>query len=319
MKRRAFIAATAGALAPVPAAWAQSVRKRRIGLLLYSGNDAFVQGLTKALREAGLVDGQNIEIVARVGQGREDLLQQSADELVREQVEVIVVWSTGAAEAAKRATSRIPIIASVADPLGSGLVMSLARPEANLTGVSSQAFEITGKRVDLLLEAAPGLGKLAFLGLRGETNTKRFFEISRRVAERAGAEMRMAEVDSLQHIERVVTTAVRDGVQGLTLQQVFYPQSTMLAELAVRLRLPAVGWQRPFADAGGLIAFGSLPDATYPLIARYVEKVLAGVPISDLPVEQSTRTLLIVNQRTAKVLGLSLPPLLLARADEVIE
>lgn len=319
MKRRVFFAAATGAMAPLSAAWAQPVRKRRIGILLYSANDAFEQGFRKALGEAGYVDGQNIEIVRRDGKANDALLQQYAAELVREPVDVIVVWSTDTVAIAMRATSTIPIVGSVADPVRSGFIKSLARPEANFTGVSSQAFEISAKRIDLLIEALPGVRKLAFLGLRGEANMQGFFDTSKAAASKAGVEMLLAEATGPQDLERAIAAAVRDGAQGLALQQIFYPQSKAIAELTVRLKLPAIGWQRPFTDAGGLLAFGTLPEDNYRLLARYVDRVLAGVPVAKLPVEQAMRSALIVNQRTAKLLGVSLPMVLLARADEVIE
>lgn len=318
MKRRALVAAT-GALLVAPNAGAQPARRRKIGILLYSANDAFEQSFIKTLRDAGYVDGQNIEIVRRDGKAEEALLQQHAQELVRERVDVIVAWSTDAVATAMRATSTIPIIGAVADPLRSGLVKNLARPEANFTGISSQAFDISAKRVDLLIEALPRATKLAFLGLRGEANMRGFFDVSRAAAARAGVEMLLAEVAGPQDLERALTQAMREGAQGLALQQFFFSQSRAIAELTLRLKLPAIGWQRPFVEAGGLIAFGTMPDDNYRLLARYVDKVLAGVPVANLPIEQAVRSELIVNQRTARTLGLSLPPLLLARADEVIE
>lgn len=319
MKRRGFLAAAAGAMAPASVSWAQAVRKRRIGIFLYSANDAFEQGFLKALREAGYVDGQNVEIIRRDAKANDALLQQYAAELVRERVDVIVVWSTDTVATAMRATSTIPIVGAVADPLRSGLVKSLARPEANFTGISSQAFEISAKRIDLLVEALPGVAKLAFLGLRGEANMKRFFDISREAASKAGVEMMLAEVAGAPDLERAMTAAVRGGAQGLALQQIFAPQSKTIAELALRLRLPAIGLQRQFAEAGGLLAFGVLPEDNYRLLARYVDRVLAGVPVANLPIEQAMRSELTVNQRTARLLGVSLPMMLLARADEVIE
>lgn len=259
MKRRALVAAM-GALLVAPNAGAQPARRRKIGILLYSANDAFEQSFIKTLRDAGYVDGQNIEIVRRDGKADEALLQQYAQELVRERVDVIVVWSTDAVATAMRATSTIPIIGAVADPLRSGLVKNLARPEANF-----------------------------------------------------------AEVAGPQDLERGITQAMHEGAQGLALQQFFFSQSRAIAELTLCLKLPAIGWQRPFVEAGGLIAFGTMPDDNYRLLARYVDKVLAGVPVANLPIEQAVRSELIVNQRTARMFGLSLPPLLLARADEVIE
>ncbi len=322
MKRRFLLRVLgAGAIAkPANDARAQPAsRKRRVGLLLFSANDAFRKGFSQAMREAGYVEGQNLEIVYRDGEARNDLLDQRAAELVRTEVEVIVVWATDAAEAAKRATQRIPIVVAVADPLGSGLVKSLARPEANLTGTSSMAFEISEKRAGLLCEALPDVRTMAFLGLRREFNMPRFFDISKAAAARAGVELRLVEVDGPKDFEPAMAAAVRDGARGLILQQIFYSQSPVIAALALKFRLPAIGWQRPFAEAGGLLAFGSVPADTYRRLAHYVDRLLAGVPPASLPIEQAVRTDLIINQRTAKLLGVSISPLLLARADEVIE
>jgi putative ABC transport system substrate-binding protein len=316
VKRRAVLANSV--LLPI-AAKAQPVRKRRVGVLLYSANESFLQGFKQAMREVGYVEGQNLELVLRDGEGRMDVAERQATNMVHDQVEVIVVWSTDGAVAAKRATQRIPIAVSVADPLGSGLVKSLARPEANITGVSSSAFEVAAKRVELLVEALPGVRALAFLGLKNETNMARFLEISKAAAARSGVDMRLAEVPAPTQFEAPITEAVRAGAQGLVLQQYFYAHNAAIAELALRLRLPAAGWQRPFVEAGGLLAFGAAPEDTYFRLARCVERLLAGVAPADLPIQQATRTPLYINLKTAKLLGLSLSPLLLTRADEVIE
>ena len=316
MKRRALLAATI--LLPLSAR-AQPARKRRVGILMPSSNDSFLQGFKRAMHEIGLVEGQNVEYVLRNGENSNDLTDRAAAELVRHEVEVIVVWSTDAAEAAKRATRRIPIAASVADPLGSGLVKSLARPEGNLTGVSASAFEVSAKRVELLIEAMPGVRSLAFLGLKGEANMPRFLEISKAAAARSVVDMRLAEAPAPTQFEEPILEAVRAGAQGLVLQQYFYAHSAPIAKLALRLRLPTAGWQRPFVEAGGLLAFGAAPEDTYLRLARCVERLLAGVAPADLPIQQATRTPLYINLKTAKLLGLSLSPLLLTRAEEVIE
>jgi putative ABC transport system substrate-binding protein len=306
-------AAARGASAQSPAP------KRRIGFLAYLPNEPLLRGFRQAMRDVGYVEGQNLEILERDGEGRDDLLARHAAELVREKVDLIVVWSTNAAEAAKRATTTIPILVSVADPLGSGLIQSLARPEANLTGVSAMAFEVAQKRASLLTEALPGLRRLAFLGLRGEANMPRFLELSKAAAAKTGAEMVLAEVRDTKDLEPAIAAAVADRVQGLVLQQIFYPQSQQLGGLTLKYRLPAIGWQRPFAEAGGLMAFGVTPEDNYARLARLASKLLAGTPPASLPVEQATRTQLVVNQRTARTLGVSLSPLVLAQADEAID
>ena len=319
MRRRGFLAVSTGALTAASGAAAQSTRKRRIGILLHSANDAFEQGFLKALRDAGYVNGQNIELLRRDGKANDALLQQGAADLVRERVDVIVLWSTDAAAAAMRATSTIPIVGQLADPLRSGLIKSLARPEANFTGISSLAFDITAKRVGMLSEALPDARTFAFIGLRGEANMKAFFETSQEAAAKAGVEMKLSEATGPQDLERAIIAALREGAQGLLLQQIFDPRSAEIAEIALRLRLPAIGGQRLFAEAGGLLAFGTRPEDNYRLLARYVDRVLSGVPVANLPFEQAMRSVLIVNLRTARLLSLSLPLVLMARADEVID
>jgi len=155
--------------------------------------------------------------------------------------------------------------------------------------------------------------------LRGETNMPRFLEISKAAAARAGATMVLAEVVDVGTLEPVIAAAARDGVQGLVLQQIFYPQNQEVGALTVKYRLPAIGWQRSFAEAGGLIAFGATPDDNYVRLARLATKLLAGTPPASLPVEQATRTQLVINQRTARTLGVSVSALVLAQADEVID
>jgi putative ABC transport system substrate-binding protein len=316
VKRRTVLVTTA--LLPF-AARAQPARKRRVGVLLFSANPTFVRSLAQAMHEIGYVEGQNLELIVRDGVGRADLLERGAAELVREQVEAIVVWSTDAALAAQRATRQVPIVASVADPLGSGLVKSLARPESNLTGISSQSFEVAGKRIELLIQALSAVRSIAFLGLKNEFNLARFLEVSRAVASKAGVDVRLAEAPTAAQFEATMTEAVKLGAQAMVLQQIFLPQSTAIAALALALKLPTAGWQRPFVEAGGLLSFGAVPEDNYLRLARMLDRLLAGMKPADLPVEQATRTELLVNVRTARLLGVTLPPLLLARADEVIE
>jgi putative ABC transport system substrate-binding protein len=315
MNRRAALLGLASLSLSLPAT-AQGAR-RRVGILVASTNDAFVAGLRKALREEGYEEGRNLDLVIRDGKGQPPLIEQAARDLVAARVEVIVAWATGAAQAAGRATRTIPIVAQVADAVGAGIVGSLARPEGNITGISSLSFDFAAKRVELLLEALPRARVLGFVGLRGEPNQQRFFEIARR-ATRPGVEQRMIEIDGVDGFEAAVT-AVRGEIDGLTMQQIFYPESARIGEVLRRLRVPACGADRTFTEAGGLMAFDAYLEQGYQRMASYVEQLLAGTPISKLPFEQLSRTYLVLNMRAAAELGIAVPPTLLARADEVIE
>ncbi len=304
-------------LCVTPAARAQSPARRRVGVLLASTNDTFVAGLRKALRASGYEEGRNLELVIRDGKGQPALIDQGARDLVAARVEVIVAWATGAAQAAGRATRTIPIVAQVADAVGAGIVGSLARPEGNITGISSLSFDFAAKRVELLLEALPRARVLAFVGLRGEPNVQRFFEIARR-ATRPGVEQRLVEIDGVDGFEAAVA-AMRGEIDGLTMQQIFYPQSARIGAILQRLRVPTCGADRAFTESGGLMAFDAYLEQGYERMASYVDQLLAGAPLSKLPFEQLSRTYLVLNQRAAADLGIVLPPALQARADEIIE
>jgi putative ABC transport system substrate-binding protein len=319
MKRRHALQILGGTLVGGQAVAQPAARKRRIGLLFYIPNAAFERGFIQAMREVGFVEGENLEVVRRDGQESDERLDRMAQDLVRERVELIVVWSTNAAEAAKRATTTLPILVQVADPVGSGLIKSLARPEANITGISSNAFGISEKRVHLFIEALPAARRLGFLGLRGESNMNRFLEVSKGAASRAKATMELVEVADTRSIEAAIAAAKRADLEGLVLQQIFYPQNAEVAALTLKYRMPAISWQRTFTDAGGLMAYGATPEDNYQRTARMAVKLLSGIKPADLPVEQPTRTELTVNLRTARQLGLTLPPSFLGRADDVIE
>lgn len=310
--------ALAGAITCSSVAHAQpGPAKRRIGLFTASTNGQFVAGMTQALREVGYEEGRNLEILFRDGKSRAELMEQAAQELARANVDVIVAWATGAAQAAMRATQRIPIVAQVADAMGAGLVKSLARPEGNITGISSLSFDIAGKRVELLLELLPHARTLAFVGLSGEPNMRRFYDIARK-ATRPGVEQQLIEVRGADEVESAVNS-MRADLDGITFQQIFNPHSVALAATTQRLKLPACGPHRSFAQAGGLMSVDAVPEEAFRRMAHYVDRLFAGATVANLPFEQMTRTRFVLNLRAAAGLGLTLSPTLLARADEVIE
>jgi putative tryptophan/tyrosine transport system substrate-binding protein len=316
--RRRGLLALAGASVCSSVARAQpSQARRRVAIFTASTNAAFVAGMRQALREVGYEEGRNLEILERDGRSRADLIEQAAQELVRANVDVMIVWATGAAQAAMRATQRIPIVAQVADAMTAGLVKSLARPEGNITGISSLSFDISGKRVELLLDVLPRARRLAFVGLSGEPNMQRFYDFARK-ATRPGVEQRLIEVRGADEVEPVVN-AMRADLDGITFQQIFNPHSAAFAAMTQRLKLPACGPHRSFTQAGGLMSVDSVPEEVYRRMAQYVDRLFAGATVANLPFEQATRTRFVLNLRAAASLGLTISPTLVARADEVIE
>lgn len=318
MKRRAALLTIAGGVLGSRGALAQAASRKRLGILVFTRNDPFLNGFKRALKDLGYEEGRNLEIVFRDGQGRADLTEKGARELVEAKVDAILVWATGPGQAAMRATRSIPIVVQMADPLSSGLVSSLARPEANVTGISTIAFDIAGKRIDLLMEVLPRVKTMAFVGLAGEPNVGRFFDIARSRARR-GVDVKLIEVKAAAEIEGALSAAVREGVQAVALQQIFDPDNGALGAAVKRLNLPAVGGQRSFTEAGGLLSLGVDSRESFRALARYVERVFAGTPVASLPVQQMTRTLLTINQQSARQLGLTIPQTMLASADEVID
>lgn len=318
MKRRRAVLTIACGMLGTGRALAQAGTRKRLGVLVFTRNDPFLNGFKNALKDLGYEEGRNLEIVYRDGQGRSDLVDKAARELVEAKVDAIVVWSTAPGQAAMRATKSIPIVVQMADPLSSGLVRSLARPEANITGISTIAFDISGKRVDLLMELLPRLKTMAFVGLAGEPNARRFAEIARSRV-RPGVDVRSIEVKAAAEAEAALTAGMREGVEAVAFQQIFDPENGALGAVVKRLKLPAIGGQRSFVEAGGLLSLGVDSLEAFRGLARYVERVLAGTPVASLPVQQVTRTVLAINLQSARQLGLSIPQTMLASAEEVVD
>jgi putative ABC transport system substrate-binding protein len=274
------------------------------------------------MRELGYVEGQNILAEGRWYGERTDRLPALAAELVRLNVDVIVAGAPPAPEAAQRATSTIPIVmANHSDPVGSGLAVTLAKPGKNVTGLSTLAPELVGKRPQLLKEAVPGISRVAMLW--NPTVTTQALELRE-----AGVAARSLKVQ-LQVLEArapsdfagafsAMTKVRASGVIILT-SSMFYAERTRIAELAAQSRVPAIYSVREFAEAGGLMAYGINIRESFRRAASYVDKILKGAKPADLPVEQPTKFELVINLKTAKALGLTLPPSLLQHADEVIQ
>ena len=328
--RRAFIGTLAGALitAPVAAEAQPAPKVYRIGLLGGSPPTAaeasarLWEGFFQELRERGYVEGQNIRFEGRWYGERVERLPALAAELVRLKVDVIVAGATPAPEAAERATSTIPIVmASHPDPVGSGLAASLAKPGKNLTGLSSLSLELVGKQLQLLTEVVPGTSRVAVLS----NPTVPSQALSLREAEAAARSLKLQlqvlEARAPGDFASAFAAMTKDRAGGLlTLSgSVFFAERSRIVELAAQSRLPAIYVAKEYVEAGGLMAYGPSIRESWRRAATYVDKILKGAKPGDLPIEQPTKFDLIINLKTAKALGLTIPPLLLQRADEVIQ
>jgi putative ABC transport system substrate-binding protein len=277
---------------------------------------AFQEGL----RKLGYVEGRNITIEYRYAEEKLDRIPGLVAELVGSKVDVIVAVSTPAIEAAKNATKTIPIImAGVSDPVGTGFVASLARPGGNITGFSLQSSELTGKRLELFKEVVPKLSRVAFLVHGQDRGNRLFVKEAQDAGESLGMQIQPLAVAGLEEIEGSFPAMVRERIGGLVVQPIFVSTHGLrIADLAARNRLPTISDPMEFADAGGLMSYGPSRSALWWRAATYVDKILKGTKPTDLPVEQPMKFEFIINLKTAKQIGLIIPPNVLARADRVI-
>jgi putative ABC transport system substrate-binding protein len=309
-------------LATVSITYAQQPKVPRIGYLTLASltsnlprREAFRDGL----RNLGYIEGQNINIEYRYADSRTDRLPELAADLVRLEVDVIVAGGTQVNLAAKKATSTIPIVmANADDPLGSGLVQSLARPGANVTGLSSMSLELNGKRLELFREAFPKARRLAVLW---HTLSNPAFKETQAAASPLGFEIRSLEVRSRTELENAFPLVTKERVDGLfPVTSAFMSANRKpIVEFAAKNRLPALYPNDEYVADGGLMSYAANVHEMHRRAATYVDKILKGTKPADLPVEQPTKFELIINLKTAKQIGLTIPPNVLARADKVIK
>jgi putative ABC transport system substrate-binding protein len=323
MRRRDFITLIGSAAAAWPlAARAQSSGKVwRIGVLettSMSVNAANFDAFRQGLRELGYVEGRNIIIEYRSADGRAERFPDLAADLLSLNVDVIVGRGTPAALAARKATTTTPIVmAAMGEPLM--LVSSLAHPGGNLTGLSGFTYDLEGKRAELLKELVPNAVRIAALYNMGNPVSPPEWDEVQAAARKLGIEVELLDIRKREDIAPAFDRARTTGAALLEMDALTQENRALIAKLAADHRLPVLYNGREFIDAGGLISYGpSYPDL-YRRAARYVDKIFHGAMPSDLPVEQPTRLELIINLKAAKAIGLTVPPLLLARADEVIE
>jgi putative tryptophan/tyrosine transport system substrate-binding protein len=326
MRRRSFLTL----LGTSAAAWPLAARAQQPGKLPTIG---YLGGATAAawspwtaafvlrLRELGWIEGRTIGIELRWGEGRNERFAEIAAEFVRLKVDVIVASGTANIVAAKQATSVIPIVfAAAGNPVGSGLVASLARPGGNLTGLSTQATDLAGKRLEILREVIPGPGRLAIMGNVG--NPSIVFEMGElKVAARTlGLETAALEIRKTEDIvPAFVALKSRADALYVVADALAFANGIRINTLALGARLPAMSGNRAYVEAGGLMSYGPNNPALFRRAADYVDKILRGAKPAEIPVEQPTKFDLVINLVNAKALGIDIPPTLLARADEVIE
>jgi putative ABC transport system substrate-binding protein len=327
--RRAFIATLAVFLlaAPLAASAQQSTTRPRIGYLDTASpsdaaarlsRDAFLQGL----QALGRVDGQNISIEYRWAEGHMDRLPDLASDLVGRKVAVIVAGHNPAVAASKQATRTIPIVMSLAgNPVGSGFVDSLARPGGNITGLSTLAEGVSPKWVDLLKEVAPKISRVGVLAASNTTAHATYWREIQTAVKALRLGVKRWEVATADDINRAFAAIAKDRSIGLIVlpHPVMTYNNRQIAELAAKARVPAMYGSRQFVDSGGFMSYGTNFPDLYRRAAVYVDKILKGAKPADLPVEQPTKFELVINLKTARALGLTIPQSILARADEVIQ
>ncbi|HEV2055927.1 MAG TPA: ABC transporter substrate-binding protein [Methylomirabilota bacterium] len=327
MDRRTFLSVLGFLAAPLAAEAQQPAKISRIGFLSPSSpSDPPMQHSLEVFRhglgELGYVEGQNIAIESRWAEGKYDRLPGLAAELVRLKVDVIVTAAVPAIRAAKEATSTIPIVmAVVVDPVATGLVASLARPGGNITGLSNMAPELVGKQLQMLKEVVPKASRVAVLWNPANPGNAPQLREAEAAARTLGVRLQPVEARDPNDFDGAFAAMIRQqaGALIVLLDVMFTDHRTRIADLAAKSRLPAVYGLSEHAEAGGLMAYSASRAALFRRAATYVDKILKGAKPADLPVERPTKFELVINLKTAKALGLTIPPSLLVRADRVIE
>jgi putative tryptophan/tyrosine transport system substrate-binding protein len=322
--RRDFLMTSLAGIVVQPlVAWAQKPGKATLGVLTTTRlTEPLQRVIREGLAEHGYVDGQNIVIEWRAAEAVQDRAPALARELVQRKVDVIIAVLTPATQAAKDATSTIPIVmAPAGEPVGSGFATSLARPGGNITGVTGIGAELSGKQLEALRQLVPRLTRVALLiNPAGEAFSKSMTEQTAAAAKRTGIVVDVVSVSRTDELERAFKTIADRHDDGVIVQgPIFIPSFPQIARLGLRHRLASVSAPKEFAEAGGLLAYGASQMELTRRAMFYVARILRGAKPADLPIEQPTKFELAINVKTAKALGLTIPPSLLARTDQLIE
>jgi putative ABC transport system substrate-binding protein len=299
------------------AARAQQAKVPTLGVLVTSDPEPFRSTFESGLRRLGYVPGQSIHVEFRDGESQSKRLAELAAELAGLKVDILVGSQTPAAQALKQASSTIPIVIMAGDPVGTGLVASLARPGGNITGLSSTAAEVSAKMVELIREVLPAARRVAVLANANDPFTKAFLPQLQAGADALGVELRTFMVRAPNELDAAAAETVRWRADAVVVQPSL-PRKRAI-ELTTQHRLPAIAPSKVFSLDGGLMSYSAAVVESYRDLAIYVDKILKGAKPADLPVQQPTKFELVVNLKTAKAIGVTIPPTLLTRADEVIE
>ena len=326
-RRRIVLALGAGALAAPLASFAQQkpAKVARIGFLCAgsaSGYAPMVEALRTGLRDLGYVEGKNIVIEYRWADGKYERLPAFAAELVKIKVDIIVAAPSPAIRAAQQATTTIPIVmASTGDPVGGGFVASLARPGANITGLSNIGGEISAKHLELLMTTMPKLSRVAVLGNPGSSTYSAHLKNVQTSARKVNVRVVSVEARTPEEIERGFSSMSLEHIDAIIIaaDAFLISQTKQIADLAVKYRLPSILGYSEYAQAGGLMSYSQNVLENYRRAATYVDKIFKGAKPGDLPVEQPTKFELVVNMKTAKALGIKIPDSILVQATRVIE
>ena len=331
MRRRDLIGMIGGAAA------AQSIFRRhfagaqpmgkiwRIGMLDTTNatlNAANIEAFKQALRRLGYIEGQNLVIEYRSGDGHVNRFPELAAQMVRLNIDIIVTRGTPAALAAKKATATISIVmAAIGEPVETGMVASLARPGGNVTGLSAFVTELTAKRIEIMREAVPQISRIAMIDNMANGSVPAQWIEVKKAAAALGIQPQLHDVRKPEDIEPAFNSAIIQHADALSIgnDSVVIANRVQIVELAAKHGLPAIYATREFVDAGGLFSYAAHYPDLYRRAAIFVDKILKGAKPADLPVEQPTKFELVINLKAAKALGLTVPPILLAQADEVIE
>jgi len=322
MRRRQFITLLGGAAAwPLAARAQQNERVRAIGILASQPLPP-IHRFVRKLREYGYVEGQNLKLVSRFAEGRDDRYPSMAAELAALPVDLIVTWGTPAALAAKQATNTIPVVmGSIGDPVSVGVVSNLARPDGNITGFAAQNVELEGKRLELLNDLLPHLSRVAMLGNSANPLLEASLQKLGPTAEQLRVSLDVFDINRTGGIEAALLQLDRTHPDGVVVAAdlLLLTQRREIAAALAKSKLPGVYPFREYTDVGGLIIHGANLSILFERAAGYVDRILKGTKPADLPVQLATEFELIINLKTAAQIGLTIPPTLIARADEVIE
>ena len=325
-RRKLIVAFGTGALAAPLRSFAQQPGKiPRLGYISAqsrASEDARREGFRLGLRELGYIEGKNIVVDYIYADGDIARLPAIAADLVRQKVDMIIATGNVVVPVAQQATRTIPIVFPLhGDPVGSGVVASLARPGGNVTGLTSLAYEISSKRLEIIKDTVPRLARVAVVSNSNNPDHANYVKEMKAAAAKLGVQAQFLTVNGSDDFERVFSTIAKSGVQAFIFfaDEFFNLHRERIAAFAVKNRLPMISHTREWTEAGGLMSYGiDVPDQ-FRRAATYVDKILKGAKPGDLPVQQPTRFELVINLKTAKQIGLKIPPSVLARADRVIE